>query len=147
MAVLADIQDAVVTALNGAAWSLSFKAVRSYRPRYKREEMKTLHVTVAPGGFASQRLDRSRMQEDFVIWVAIQQAIPPADLAAIDVLVGLGEQIRDVFIRAGRLAPYPDAFCIGVDFSPASDRGFVPDDVDELGQFSAVLVLTFRVAR
>lgn len=147
MAVLADIQQAIVDALNGGTWSLDFVAIRSYRPVFKREEMKDLHVTVVPGGCNSQRLSRGLVQGDYVVEIAVQQAVVPGDLAAMDSLGGLVEELGDFFLRAGRLAAYPAAACIGAGFAPGSDRGYAPEHLDELGQFTAILSLTFRLAR
>jgi len=145
MAVLADISDAVVATLNGHTFGMSFTAVRSYRPVYTREEMKDLHVTVVPGGYAMENLGRGQVQEDYTVEIAVQQAPETTDNAALDPLVGLVEEIRDFFLANRRLAAMPSVICLRVAFAAGSDRGYAPEHLDQLQQFTSVLALTFRV--
>jgi len=143
MAVLVDITNAVVAELNGHAFSKPFTAVRSYRPLFDREEMKDLHVTVVPNGFTVEALDRHRTQNDYSVEVAIQHAPEPLD-AAMDALVGLVEEIA-AFFRFRRLAAYPGAICVKVVFAAGCERGYAPEHIDQLRQFTSVIGLTFRV--
>ena len=147
MAVLADISDAVVAALNGRTFGMSFTAVRSYRPVYTREEMKDLHVTVVPGGYAMENLGRGQVQEDYTVEIAVQQAPETVSNAALDPLVGLLEEIRDFFLANRRLSAMPNVICLKAAFAAGSERGYAPEHLDQLQQFTGVLALTFRVIR
>jgi hypothetical protein len=147
MAVLADIADAVVTALNGHTFTKPFTAVRSYRPVYTREEMKDLHVTVVPGGYAMENLGRGQVQEDYTVEIAVQQAPEATSNAALDPLVGLVEEIRDFFLANRRPAAMQNVICLRAAFAAGSDRGYAPEHLDQLQQFTSVLALTFRVVR
>jgi len=145
MAVLADIADAVVTTLNGHTFTRPFTAVRSYRPVYTREEMKDLHVTVVPGGYSMENLGRGQVQEDYTVEVAVQQAPETMGNAALDPLVSLVEEIRDFFLANRRLAAMPSVICLRAAFAAGSDRGYAPEHLDQLQQFTGVLALVFRV--
>jgi len=147
MAVLADISDAVVAALNGHTFGMSFTAARSYRPVYTREEMKDLHVTVVPGGYSMENLGRGQVQEDYTVEIAVQQAPETMGNAALDPLVGLVEEIRDFFLANRRLAAMPSVICLRAAFAAGSDRGYAPEHLDQLQQFTSVMALTFRVVR
>ena len=143
MSVLVDITSAVVAELNGHAFSKPLAAVRSYRPLFDREEMKNLHVTVVPNGFTVEALDRHRTQNDYSVEVAIQHGPEPLD-AAMDALVGLVEEIA-AFFKFRRLTSYPGAICTKVAFAAGCERGYAPEHLDQLQQFTSVLALTFRV--
>jgi len=143
MAVLVDIAQAVVAELNGHTFSRPFTAVRSYRPLFEREEMKDLHVTVVPNGFTVEALDRRRSQGDYSVEIAIQHAPDPLE-PAMDDLVGLVEEIA-AFFQFSRPASYPSAICVKVSFAPGCERGYAPEHIDQLRQFTSVLALTFRV--
>ncbi|MCX5683759.1 MAG: hypothetical protein NT049_08750 [Planctomycetota bacterium] len=145
MAVLADISDAVVAALNGHTFSMPFTAARSYRPVYTREEMKDLHVTVVPGGYAMENLGRGQVQEDYTVEIAVQQAPETMGNVALDSLVGLVEEIRDFFLANRRMAAMPSVICMKAAFAAGSDRGYAPEHLDQLQQFTSILALTFRV--
>jgi len=151
MAVLVDIAEAVVATLNGdefkaraAALGFAFTAARSYRPLFDREEMKDLHVTVVPGGFTVEALDRRHSQGDYTVEVAIQQAPEPLE-PAMDALMGLVEGIA-AFFTFQRLGTYPQAMCVRTALAAGCERGYAPEHVDQLRQFTSVLALTFRVA-
>jgi len=147
MAIIADIADAVVAALNGQTFTMPFTAVRSYRPVYTREEMTDLHVTVVPGAYAMDNLGRGQVQEDYTVEIAVQQAPEQMGNTALDPLVGLVEEIRDFFLKNRRLAAMSNVICLKVAFAAGSDRGYAPEHLDQLQQFTSVLALTFRVVR
>ena len=147
MAILTDIADAVVATLNGHTFTKQFTAVRSYRPVFAREELKALHVTVVPGGYTMENAGRGQVQEDYTVEVAVMQAPETCDAAHLDPLVGLVEEIRDFFLVNRRLAMFPNALCLKAAFGPGSERGYAPEHLDQLQQFTSILTLTFRVVR
>jgi len=142
MATITDIADAVVTELNGHAFSQPFEAKRYYRPVFDLADMAALHVSVVPKGIVIDHLDRRRNQEDVQIDVAVQKKFSTGDAAELDPLMALVEEIAD-FFRLRRLAAYPDAVWVRTENVPV----YAPEHMDDLRQFTSVLTLTFRIAR
>ena len=142
MATITDIADAVVTELNGHAFSQPFTAARHYRPVFTLEDMSALHVTVVPKGLTIEQLDRSRNQHDVQVDVAVQKKFSSGDAAELDPLMTLVEEVAD-FFRLRRLAAYPNALWMRTENVPV----YAPEHMDDLRQFTSVVTLTFRVAR
>ena len=149
MAVILDIADAVVTELNGHAFSQTFTAARFYRPLFDLKDMATLHVSVVPKAWSAEQAMRDGNQEEHQVDVGVQQKVadapgPPAISMQeqMDALVTLVQEIGD-FFRLRRLDAYPDAGCVKVENVPV----FAPDHLQEYRQFTSVLTLTFRVFR
>lgn len=139
MATIIDIADSVVAELNAATFSQPVSAVRHYAPQYDVAQMTALHVTVVPKALSSQALDRSRDTFEYLIDVAVQQKVDQAN-PPLDVLMTLVEEIADHF-RARALDSFPNARCIEVKNEPV----YSPEHLTELGQFTSVLTLKFRV--
>ena len=141
------IADAVTAALNAAALSQSFTAVRHYLPEFDLKEMETLHVSVVPAELDEETADRTRDRAEYKIHVAVQKRVakqdpPGIDTAAIDALMQLVEEIDDLF-RHKRLAGYEQAHWAKTENKPIYD----PKHLKEHGQFTSLLVFTFRVTR
>ena len=141
MATIINIADSVVAELNGHSFTQPITAVRHYAPQFDLAGMTTLHVSVVPKGLSSTSLDRSRDTFEYQIDLAVQQKVDQAN-PPLDALVTLVEEIADHF-RAGALARFPAARCIEVKNEPV----FAPEHLTELGQFTSVLTLTFKVWR
>jgi hypothetical protein len=142
MALIVDIAQAVATELSAHAFSMPFTAARYYRPVFDLADMAALHVSVVPKGLGIERLDRSRNQHDVQVDIAVQRKLQTAETAEIDALVALVEEIAD-FFRLRRLASCPEAVWIQTANVPI----YAAEHLEELGQFTSVLTLTFRVAR
>jgi hypothetical protein len=141
------IADAVTAALNAATLSQSFTAVRHYLPEFDLKEMETLHVSVVPAELDEEMADRTRDRAEYKIHVAVQKRVakqdpPGIDTAAIDALMQLVEEIDDLF-RHKRLAGYEQAHWAKTENKPIYD----PKHLKEHGQFTSLLVFTFRVTR
>jgi hypothetical protein len=137
------IADALVTELNGHAFSQSFKAVRAYLPCYKLEDMGTLHVTVVPATFESEPADRSRDLERHVLHVAVQQRFSgDVSNGSLDALVLLCQEIRD-FLRTLVLTNASQSRRTKTECKPIYD----PGHLKEFGQFTSLLAITYSVAR
>ncbi|HMP05789.1 MAG TPA: hypothetical protein PJ982_05525 [Lacipirellulaceae bacterium] len=141
MATIIDIAAAVVAELNGHAFSQPVSAVRHYAPQFDLAAMTTLHVTVVPKGLSSTSLDRTRDTFEYQIDLAVQQKVDQAN-PPLDALMTLVEEIADHF-RAGALASFPGARCTEVKNEPV----YAPEHLIELGQFTSILTLTFKVFR
>lgn len=141
MALIVDIAEAVVGELNDMAFSLPFTAVRAYRPVYELPEMSELHVTVVPRGVVISRSGRASHQQDYRVDVAVQKRPAAVDVAAIDPLTDLVEELCDHFkdLTLGT----PQASCVGIENEPI----YAPEHMDEMRQFTSVITLTFRTWR
>ena len=147
MATVVDIANAMVTALNGSALSQPFEASRYYLPEFDLKEMDTLHVSVVPAELDEEIADRSRDRAEYKIHVAVQKRVtksdpPGLDPAAIDALMQLVEEIDDLF-RHKPLMGYEAASWAKTENKPIYD----PKHLKEHGQFTSLLVFTFRVLR
>ncbi|MBI5725211.1 MAG: hypothetical protein HZA50_14725 [Planctomycetes bacterium] len=143
--VTVDIAEAVVSELNAGAFSQAFTAVREWLPRFDLAELKDLHVTVVPKVVSEQPAGRKVCQYEYSVDVGIQKKLTinnGAEKAEIDSLIVLVEEIAG-FFRQRRLSAYPDAAWVKTEYSHL----YVVEHLSQLGQFTSVLTLTFRVFR
>jgi hypothetical protein len=141
------IAEAVVETLNGATLSQPITAARYYLPEFDLKEMDELHVSVVPAEMDEEIADRTRDRAEYKIHVAVQKRVTKQDpsgldTAAIDGLMRLVEEIDDLF-RHKPLLGYPEAHWTKTENKPIYD----PKHLREHGQFTSLLVFTFRVAR
>lgn len=147
MAQTVEIADALVAALNAHPFSQAFTAARYYLPEFDLTEMDELHVSVVPAELDEEIADRTRDRADYKIHVAVQKRIaqqepPGLDVPAIDALMALVEEIDDL-VRHKPLAGYEQAHWVKTENKPIYD----PKHLKEHGQFTSLLVFTFRVTR
>ncbi len=142
MSVITNIADAIVAELDAASLSQPLTAVRKFVPSFALTEMKDLHVTVVPKAIQVTKADRTRNTFDAQIDIAIQKKFETGDLAEIDPLLDLVEEVAD-FFRLRRLDSYPAAHWMKTEHSPIYSQ----EHWDEMRQFTSVLTLTFRVVR
>lgn len=138
MALIPDIAEAVVAALNGHTFSQPFTAQRAFRPVFDLAEMKDLHVTVVPKGVELSTAGRGLAQSDVQIDIGVQKKLAAGENAEIDALMGLVQEVAE-FVRAtGR---FGDAAWIKTENTPIYSQ----EHLGELRQFTSVLTLTLRV--
>lgn len=142
MSLIAAIAEAVVAELNVGTFSQPFKAERHYRPVFDLAEMATLHVSVVARSVTVERFDRTRHQYDVQVDIGIQKKCQTCDLAELDGLMALVEEVAD-YLRDRRLAACPAAAWIKAENTPI----YAPEHLEELRQFTSVLTLTYRVVR
>jgi hypothetical protein len=147
MAIITEITEAVVAALNAATLSQSLVAQRHYLPEFELADMDTLHVSVVPAELDEEIADRSRDLAEYKIHVAVQKRVtqqnpPGLDTLAIDGLMTLVQEIDDLF-RHKALPGYEQARWAKTENKPIYD----PKHLKEHGQFTSLLVFTFRVMR
>jgi hypothetical protein len=147
MAVVVEIADSVVAALNAAHLSQSFEAKRYYLPEFELKDMDTLHISVVPAELDEEIADRSRDRAEYKIHVAVQKRVaksdpPGLDQAAIDGLMTLVQEIDDLF-RHKPLFAYTQASWVKTENKPIYD----PKHLKESSQFTSLLAFTFRVMR
>lgn len=137
MALIADIAEAIVTALNGHTFSQPFTAARAYRPVFDLKDMTDLHVTVVPKGVELTTAGRGLAQSDVQIDIGVQKKLASGDNAEIDALMGLVQEVAE-FVRAtGR---FGEAAWVKTENTPIYSQ----EHLGELRQFTSVLTLTLR---
>ena len=142
MALIVDIADELVDALNAAEFTLEFEATRGYVPSFEFADMETIHLTVIPKGLTKLRVTRADSQEDYKVDVAVQQKVEAVDAANLDPLMSLVEELAD-FCDALVAETTPRAVCITVENEPI----YVSEHMRERRMFTSLLTLTFRTWR
>jgi hypothetical protein len=142
MSEIVQVADAVVAALNAATFSQPVSAERSYLPQFELPEMEDLHVTVVPKTVEITGATRGTGTYDYKIDVAVQKRFQSGDIAELDPLLRLVEEIADHF-RFKRLEGYPSAAWTKTEH-PAI---YAPEHMENFRQFTSVVTLTFRVLR
>src|SRR4051794_4002799 len=130
-----DIADAVVAALNTAAngtFGQAFSAARAYRPQFDLVELKTLRVTVVPKALEITSLSRTANQNDVAVDVAVQKKVTVGDLAELDGLMALVEEIGDYF-RFKRLPAFPTALWTKTENNPV----YAPEHLEQKQVFTS----------
>ncbi len=138
MALISDIADAIVAALNGQTFSQPVTAERAYRAAFDLQEMKDLHVTVVPKGAELTTAGRGLAQSDVQIDIGVQKKLATGDDAEIDELMGLVQEIAE-FVGATR--QFGEAVWVKTENTPIYSQ----EHLGELRQFTSVLTLTVRV--
>ena len=138
MSTIADIAEAVVTALNGHTFCQPFTAVRAYRAAFDLKDMKDLHLTVVPKGVEMSTAGRGLSQSDVQVDIGVQKKLSAADNTEIDALMGLVQEIAE-FVRS--TGQFGDARWVRTENLPIYSQ----EHLAELRQFTSVLTLTLRV--
>lgn len=128
------------TASDAGAFSQTFVATRKHRPRFKREDMATLHVTVMPGAIDMTPVDRTEDRHEYVIAVGVQKTFSSeADLDAMTLLV---EEISD-YIRNHRLTGHEEVTRIRTTNNPL----LIDEHLQSMEQFTSFLNVTYVLNR
>ena len=139
MATIIDIAEAVKDELNGGTFSQPFTAQRYYQPVFDLQNMKTLHVTVVPKDIEMQLATRNTSQFDCRVDVAVQKKLTAGDLAELDELMSLVEEIA-TFLCKRKLALAPQVVWIKTVNEPI----YAGEHMQEFRQFTSILTLTYR---
>ena len=142
MATIIQIADALVAELNAASFSLPFTAARAYVPRFDLEAMAELRVTVVPKGVEIGGGTRAKSVHDYRLDIGVQQKLDSDDLAGLDALMALVEEIAD-YLRFRRLEGAPEAHRLGIENGPI----YVTGHLHEMRLFTSVLTVSYRVMR
>lgn len=140
MAPILEIAEAVKEELNAGEFSQSFTAERHYQPTFELKEMKDLHVTVVPKDIEFQLATRNSSQRDYRIDLAVQKKVTVADKGELDELMGLVQEIVS-FLERRKLASIPTAMWIRT----ANEPVFAQEHLEQFGQFTSILTLTYRL--
>jgi len=142
MAMILDIADALVSALNDEEFSMALTAERGYVPSFDLPDTTTGRILVVPKGLTIERLTRASFEQDYRIDVGIQQKLEDLDTATIDPFMALVEEVAD-FCNGLHMGTTPEAVCIAV----ANEPIFGPEQMREMRMFVSLLTLTFRACR
>ena len=137
--IISAIAEAVKQELAAGEFSQTFVPQRSYRPRFKLQDMDVLHVTVVAQSVVSEPVTRSSTQYDCKIDIGIQQRLSQEDNAIIDRLMDLVQELAD-FLQGRVLTQCPAAKFMGVERDPL----YSPQHLDQQKQFTSVLTVSYR---
>ena len=140
MAKITDIAEAVKDELNGGTFSQAFTAERHYQPVFELKDMKTLHVTVVPKDVEMQLATRQTCRHDCGVDVAIQKKLQTSDLAEIDELMGLVDEVIS-FLAKRKLTSVPNALWI----KTANEPIYAGEHMEQFRQFTSIVTLTYRL--
>ena len=140
MAKITDIAEAVKKELNDGEFSQAFTAERHYQPVFELKDMKNLHVTVVPKDVELQLATRNTSQYDCRVDVAIQKKLETTDLAEIDELMGLVEEII-TYLSRRKLSSVPNALWI----KTANEPIYAAEHLEQFRQFTSIVTLTYRL--
>jgi len=147
-AVVLDIADAVVTALNAASLSQSFTAERAYVPIHELQDLADLKVSVVARSLSLVWLSRRDDDFSYIIDIGIQKSIGIGGMSNAEIIVAsdpfmlLAEEILDLF-RGKPLGNDDQLQCMAAENVPI----YAPLHLDEKRVFTSVVSLTFKKAR
>lgn len=141
MISIAQIAEAVATEINAGTFTPAVTAVRSFRPQFDLKDLSDLKVTVVPKAIEASPADRSRLQRDCRIDVAVQKRVSATDASAeMDDLLQLADDIVAHMARRP-LADQPAARWLAVSQKPI----YAVDHLEQYSVFTAVIELTYRI--
>jgi hypothetical protein len=142
VSTVVNVADAVVASLNGGSFSQPVTAERKYVPAVDLADLADLHVTVVPRAVSITTATRDSSYFDCTVDVGIQKKVNPDDLAELDALVNLTQEVVD-HLRMRRLESMPYAAWMSI----ANDPVFAPEHLDQERAFTSVVSVTYRVRR
>ena len=140
MSVITDIADAVVTSLNGGAFSLPFKSTRAYVPITELKNLKSLTVFVVPKDQEITLLDRKKTDHEIRLDIGIHQKVSSSDNSELDPLFALVDEIID-FITDTRV--FGDGIWLETENNPI----YSPDHLIEMRVFTSLITITLKYVK
>lgn len=137
-AKIIEIAKALKVDLNATTFSQAFVAERKYAPRFKLEEMETLHVTVVPNLQEEDIESRIHQRRDYEIDIAVQKRFNKIDEDDMDPLSLLVQEIMSHF--RSTTTKIADAVWLRTRNEPIYD----PEHIIRLSQFTSLITLTYR---
>jgi hypothetical protein len=110
-ALVGQIGDAIVTALNAAGLSQAFVALRAWRGKVSLTTLGALKVLVLPGPARFDPMDRRRDDSQYAFDVVLLVKCNPDDNAEVDPYVQLMEEIQEYFRGKILAAGIHNAIC------------------------------------
>lgn len=134
------VSDAVVATINGAALGQPINAERLFLPQFELQEMNVLRVVVVPKDEERKPITRASKQATYRVDVGVLKKLASTEATEIDPLCALVASIAALF-DGKRLAALPNAICTVAKTEPV----YSPEHLEQLRQFTSVVVLTFKV--
>ena len=135
-----EITEAVKDELNGQGFSQAFTAEWAHLPVFELPDFKMLHVTVVPKAIRTTAGSRSVSRRDYDVGIAVQKRFSGAlNQSELDALMKLIQEIAS-FLRSRRLTGCDDVAWVTAQSEPI----FAPDHIEQMGQFTSVLTVTYR---
>jgi hypothetical protein len=141
MALITDVADAVVDALNGNhEFSQDFTAERLYLPVFELKDMGVLHVTVGMRSIETTAAARGEVtRKEIKIDVAVQKKLQEIEKNyETDDLMDFVEEVIDFLKPIGK---FDAARCYLIENSPV----YLPEHMRTLRQFTSVITLSLKV--
>lgn len=140
--VVIQVADAVVANLNAGSFDPAFTAQRQYRPAFDLAALDELRISVVPKSLQIANASRGVRTFDVSIDIGVQQKVDADDVANLDDLMGLVEQIGD-HLSLNPLAEMPEAVFVSITNEPI----FAPEHLDQQRVFTSVLTVVYQIGR
>lgn len=145
-----DIADAITTAINVAAGTLSqeITAERKWRAKEDLKDLAATVVSVIPGPISIEPMTRGENDDRRSVDVAVQKKVNPDSNTDVDPLILLVEEIADLFLRGQFATSAGVKFTVTSAKTIPSNAAAVDDSkLDGWRVFTAVLRLECFVQR
>jgi hypothetical protein len=140
MTTTADIAAALMEDLNATVFSRPFTASRAYLPIFQLGEMEDLHVTVVAAGRTVAPANRTLLQVEHRLDIAVQQRLAGgADENHCDPLLALVEEIAD-HLCGHTLAGAAGTTWVKTEHAPL----IAAEHLHEWRQFTSIITVTYR---
>jgi len=133
-AVAVQLAEALRASLAGLELSQAFEVQRAYAPSFKPEELITARVTIIPAATEVGRASRTARSHDVAIDVGVQRRVDEKDVAVVDAMLLLAEEI---------IAGVPEQLLDHPLLSLEHDPVVVPDHLLEHSVFTSVITATY----
>lgn len=145
---LIQLADAVVSALNGQAFSLSFTAVRSYIGQRELKDLATLAVDVVPGEDTNDIIDREETQHILSVEIGVRQKVNDLTNATLDPLTALVDEIKD-YLKFGTLDldESTTVVWVGTEHGTPARPAYYVEHLSELRQFTAIVTARYQLVQ
>lgn len=146
-ATIVALRKGVTQALEKKQFSQQFKPEQKYLARRELEDTDQLHVTVMMAQWEMGLDNRAEWVNDYQLFIGIQYRAKAnkgiEDTEKFDELMLLEQEITKHFHDVRET--FSDAPLVDIALGPDGNGSpYIPEDIDKLNQFTAVVVLTFR---
>jgi hypothetical protein len=144
VALIVDVADAIVDALNSESWTEAFTAERKYLPKgsLKKGDFASLSVTVLPLAYEPDMASRGGTEEDVTISIGVQKHTGDDDSTLIDPLIDLCESIAQ-FFRGRQLGTANPVTCYEATYAPV----YITDHLEQFGVFTGLVTIKCKTVR